>query len=336
MKGMQPVLEIRELRVVFAGVKKDLPVVEGINISLDRGRVLGLVGESGCGKSMTALAVLGLLPVGGRILEGEIRFQNENLLALSRKVMRSIRGRKIGMIFQDPNTALNPVRTIGSQLRETLRTHLKLNGKEVHALAEDTLRAMGLEQPKRLMACFPFQLSGGMRQRVMIAMALSLTPDVLIADEPTTALDATVQARILSEMKRLQTRYQTGMLLISHNMGVIAQLADEVAVMYAGMIIETGQSADIFHRSVHPYTRGLLAAVPRLNQKPGESLALIPGQPPVAGAIPPGCPFSPRCPWVKTLCRKRRPVLQALESGHLAACHFPLAPPGVLHSAAAS
>jgi oligopeptide/dipeptide ABC transporter ATP-binding protein len=336
MKGTQPVLEISKLRVVFSGVRQDLSVVEGVSLSLDRGRVLGLVGESGCGKSMTALAVLGLLPVGGRILEGEIRFQNENLLALSRKKMRGIRGRKIGMIFQDPNTALNPVRTIGSQLMETLRAHLKLNGKAIHALAEDTLRALGLEQPKRLMASFPFQLSGGMRQRVMIAMALSLAPDVLIADEPTTALDPTVQARILVEMKRLQTRYKTGMLLISHNMGVIAQLADEVAVMYAGMIMEKGQSADIFHRPVHPYTRGLLSAVPRLNQKPGESLALIPGQPPEAGAIPRGCPFFPRCPRVKTLCRKRRPVLRALESGHQAACHFPMAPPGGLHSAAAS
>jgi oligopeptide/dipeptide ABC transporter ATP-binding protein len=324
MNSTESILKIKDLHVAFDRGKRLLTVINGLNLELFRGKVLGLVGESGCGKSMTALSILRLLPSGGSITGGEILLENNNLLALPQRVMRHIRGKKIGMIFQDPNATLNPVRTIGSQFVETLQARLSLDRQKARLIAENMLNSLGLACPERLMRCFPFQLSGGMRQRVMIALALSLQPDILLADEPTTALDVTVQAQILAEIKKLQEQYQTGILLVSHNMGVIAQLCDEVAVMYAGSIVETGTAEEIFKQPAHPYTQGLLGAIPHLNRKAGQKLAIIKGQPPSAGKIPRGCPFAPRCGEAVEVCRRSRPPLQVLKGSHGAACHFPL------------
>lgn len=321
-----PILKISDLQVAFERGKRRLPVIEGLNLELFRGRVLGLVGESGCGKSMTALSVLRLLPSGGRITGGEILLGQENLLELSKREMRQIRGKRIGMIFQDPNSALNPVRRIGSQFIETLQTHLDLERPKAKMMAESMLSTLGLSCPERLMRCYPFQLSGGMRQRVMIALALSLQPDVLLADEPTTALDVTVQAQILAEMKKLQDQFKTAILLVSHNLGVIAQLCDEVAVMYGGTIVETGTVEALFKQTAHPYTQGLLYAIPHLYRGSGQTLTIIKGQPPEAGQIPQGCPFAPRCEAALDICQRSRPRLQKVGDGqgHQGACHFPL------------
>lgn len=326
MKGTEPILRISDLQVAFARGKMRLPVIEGLNLELFRGRVLGLVGESGCGKSMAALSVLGLLPPGGRITGGKILLGQENLLELSQGELRRIRGKKIGMIFQDPNSALNPVRRIGSQFIETLQTHLSLERPKAKLMAESMLSTLGLSCPERLMRCYPFQLSGGMRQRVMIALALSLQPDVLLADEPTTALDVTVQAQILAEMKKLQDQLKTAILLVSHNLGVIAQLCDEVAVMYGGTIVETGTVEALFKQTAHPYTQGLLQAIPHLDKGRGQILSIIKGQPPEAGRIPRGCPFAPRCGAALEICRRSRPTLRQVGDGpgHQGACHFPL------------
>ncbi|AFQ42603.1 ABC transporter ATP-binding protein [Desulfosporosinus meridiei] len=326
MKRTETILKISDLQVAFERGKRSLPVIEGLNLELLRGKVLGLVGESGCGKSMTALSVLRLLPSGGRITGGEILLDNENLLELSKGEMRRIRGKRIGMIFQDPNSALNPVRRVGSQFIETLQTHLSLERPKAKMMAESMLSTLGLSGPERLMRCYPFQLSGGMRQRVMIALALSLQPDVLLADEPTTALDVTVQAQILAEMKKLQDQFKTAILLVSHNLGVIAQLCDEVAVMYGGTIVETGTVEALFTQTAHPYTQGLLYAIPHLYKSRGQTLSIIKGQPPEAGRIPQGCPFAPRCGAALEICRRSRPTLQQTgdDPGHQRACHFPL------------
>ncbi|EHQ91107.1 ABC transporter ATP-binding protein [Desulfosporosinus youngiae] len=326
MKSSESILEISGLQVGFARGKRILPIIQGLDLKLSRGQVLGLVGESGCGKSMAALSVLRLLPPGGRITGGKILLGQENLLELSRGEMRRIRGKRIGMIFQDPNTALNPVRRIGGQFVETLRTHLALERQEAKLKAESMLSTLGLACPERLMRSYPFQLSGGMRQRVMIALALSLQPDVLLADEPTTALDVTIQAQILAELKGLQDQFQTAILLVSHNLGVIAQLCDEVAVMYGGTIVETGTVEALFRQTSHPYTQGLLQAIPHLDKGRGQTLRVIKGQPPEAGRIPQGCPFAPRCAAAAEICRQSRPTLQQVgeRPGHQGACHFPL------------
>lgn len=323
MIGTEPILTIKDLEVAFKRKKRNVPVIQGLNLKLYPGKVLGLVGESGCGKSMTALSILRLLPSGCRITGGEILLEKENLLAMPRGKMHRIRGRRIGMIFQDPGTALNPVRTIGGQYVETLQAHLSLDRHEARRTAENMLGLLGLASPERLMRCYPFQLSGGMRQRVVIALAMSLRPDILLADEPTTALDVTVQAQILEEMKKLQNQYHTCILMISHNMGVVAQTCEEVAVMYAGTIVETGSTEAIFKRPAHPYTQGLLYAIPHLNMKKQERLAIIKGQPPEAENIIPGCPFSPRCALTAEICVRCRPPLQELEDRHGVACHFP-------------
>lgn len=325
MNSNNPILRINDLKIVFNKHKRTIPVVDGLNLELYRGKVLGLVGESGCGKSITALSVLRLLPAGSSVTGGKIILENQNLLTLPQSRMRKIRGKKIGMIFQDPNTALNPVRTVGSQFVETLQTHLALNKRDAESAAAAMLAALGLACPGRIMRQYPFQLSGGMRQRVMIALAMALKPDILLADEPTTALDVTVQAQILAEMHKLQELYQTSILLISHNMGVIAQLADEVAVMYAGTVVETGTAEAIFFQPAHPYTRGLLYSIPNLNQDARQKLTTIDGQPPEPGKVPLGCPFAPRCAAAVEVCRRHKPALQALAGGHQAACHFPAA-----------
>lgn len=316
-------LDVDNLKVVFYSSKGDVTVVNGVSLSLARGEVLGLVGESGCGKSITALSILRLLPQAGKITQGEVRLQGQDLLKLSKDKIRQIRGRQIGMIFQDPNLALNPVRTIGRQFIETLRFRLTLSKPAAFRHAVEALLAMELADPEIIMKRYPFQLSGGMRQRVMIAMALAMSPDILIADEPTTALDVTVQAQILMEMRRLKDRLGTGILLISHNMGVIAQLSDRVAVMYAGGIVETGSVDAIFSRPAHPYTQALLHSVPEL-EGDKKTLYSIQGQPPKSAELVVGCPFYPRCLKKADVCREVRPTGRDIGNGHIVACLFPL------------
>lgn len=315
-------LEVKNLSVVFRTQRGLLTAVNNISFSLERGEVLGIVGESACGKSMTALSILRLLPPGGYISSGEICFEGSNLLRLPHEKMRRIRGKRIAMIFQDPNTTLNPVRTIGTQFTETLMAHLPVSRAAAREKALTMLFSLGLGAPERVLRRYPFQLSGGMRQRVMIAMALALEPDFLIADEPTTALDVTVQAQILNEMKRLKECYGTGILLISHNMGVIAQLSDRVAVMYTGSIVEYGQAKTLFHRPAHPYTRGLLNSVPALRSN-GELLHSIKGQPPIITNHSTGCPFAERCEIADIKCKDERPSLTRVGKNRQAACFFP-------------
>ncbi len=316
-------LKINNLRVEFQNGKKKLTAVNGVSLTLERGEVLGLVGESACGKSITALSVLRLLPPGGKVESGEILLAGENLLALSSAKMRQVRGKRIAMIFQDPAMALNPIRTIGSQFRETLKIRLGLSAKAARQKAIAQLTGLELARPENILKQYPFQLSGGMRQRVMIAIALALDPDILIADEPTTALDVTVQAQILAEINRLKNSIDAGVLLISHNMGVIAQLADRVAVMYAGTVVEEGPAASLFSRPAHPYTQGLLKSIPYIccdNHK----LHTIEGQPPLLNALPSGCPFAPRCERVREICYSELPHAVAVDHKHSAACFFPL------------
>lgn len=321
-ENRKTILEVKGLTTVFHTGPCKLKAVNNVSFSLKKGEVLGLVGESACGKSMTALSILRLLPPGGTIEGGEVLLEGENLLKLSREKMRRIRGKKIAMVFQDPNTTLNPVRTIGSQFIETLRTRLRLERKTARQKALEMLSATGLANPERIWKCFPFQLSGGMRQRVMIAMALSLEPDILIADEPTTALDVTVQAQILMEIKKLREQFKTGILLISHNMGIVAQISDRVAVMYAGSIVEYGPVASIFYWPAHPYTRALLKSIPDLNHK-GKSLHSIKGQPPALHRLPTGCTFYPRCSKAREICSASPPPQIALDHDHRVSCHIP-------------
>lgn len=321
--GKEALLEVRDLKVVFHSNKRDLTAVNGVSLSLARGEVLGLVGESGCGKSMTALSILRLLPQGGKIASGEVWLKGQDLMKFSKDKIRQVRGRQIAMIFQDPNLSLNPVRTIGKQFTETLRKRLFLSGGDAFHKGVEALLAMELAEPERLMRRYPFQLSGGMKQRVMIAMALALNPEILIADEPTTALDVTVQAQILMEMKKLKASMGTGILLISHNMGVIAQLSDRVAVMYAGDIVEQGLVDTVFFQPAHPYTQALLNSVPELEGHT-KSLCFINGQPPNSGNLSVGCPFYPRCTKGEEICRNVRPAWKDRGNGQSVACFFPL------------
>lgn len=316
-------LEVKDLKVVFQTSQGNLTALNRVSLSLARGEVLGLVGESGCGKSITALSLLRLLPQAGRITQGEILLEGQDLLKLNKEEIRQVRGRRIGMIFQDPNLALNPVRTIGRQLTETLRLRLNLSAPAAFRQGGEALSAMELADPERLMKRYPFQLSGGMRQRVMIAMAMAIRPDFLIADEPTTALDVTVQAQILMEMRKLKESQGTGILLISHNMGVIAQLSQRVAVMYAGEIVESGLVDSIFAQPAHPYTQALLQSVPQLAGDK-KTLYSILGQPPNSAEWPVGCPFYPRCFQKADICREARPPEKYIGEGQRAACFFPL------------
>jgi oligopeptide/dipeptide ABC transporter ATP-binding protein len=293
--------------------------VNGISFTLEAGQTLVLVGESGSGKTATALSLLGLIEPPGVIAAGEVWLNGCNLLELPKKQLRQIRGREISLVFQDPMTSLNPVLTIGSQLYETIIAHERISRTEARRKARELLARVGLPEPERLMRLYPFQLSGGMRQRVMIAIALALRPRILIADEPTTALDVTVQAQILSELRRLQREFNTAIILITHDLGIVAEMAEEVAVMYAGSLVEQGPALEVFENPRHPYTRALLRSVPCLGQK--EKLVPIQGHPPSLLNLPDRCAFLPRCPEAGTECFGRKPRLQAVASGHLVACY---------------
>ena len=318
---MAKLLEVKNLRTYFYTEEGVVRAVDGVTWDLSEGETLGLVGESGCGKSVTAMSILRLIPnPPGRIVDGEILFDGKDLLKISDAEMRTIRGNRIAMVFQEPMTSLNPVLTISQQIREAITLHLGLHDEEATARAVELLEMVGIPEAAGRLHDYPHQFSGGMRQRVMIAMALSCNPRLLIADEPTTALDVTIQAQILEIMARLATELNTAVLVITHNLGVVARYADRVNVMYAGKIVESGTAVDIFKHARHPYTVGLLHSVPRLDATEHVRLATIEGQPPLLIQPIPGCSFEPRCDWAIDKCKTDAPPLEEKTPNHTAAC----------------
>jgi len=311
-----PILEVENLRTWFTSEAGTAKAVDGVSFHVEAGETLGIVGESGCGKTVTSLSIMGLIPrPPGRIVEdSSIRFRGQELTTLPANEFRRIRGNEIAMIFQEPMTSLNPVYTVGDQIRESLRLHRKMGRKEARAAGVAALREVGIPEPDRRFDEYPHQLSGGMRQRVMIAMALSCEPDLLIADEPTTALDVTIQAQILDLLAALRTRRGMAMLLITHDLGVVAEVCDRVLVMYAGQVVESGSVEDIFHRPRHPYTRGLLASLPRLEDR-GRRLNPIEGTVPSPVNWPHGCRFRDRCPHAWDRCAAEMPPLIPTPGG---------------------
>jgi oligopeptide/dipeptide ABC transporter ATP-binding protein len=314
-------LEIEGLRTQFLTSAGVVRAVDGISYNVDEGETVAIVGESGCGKSVSALSILRLIPdPPGRIVGGSIRFMGKDLLAMSDAEIREVRGHHIGMVFQEPMTSLNPVLTIGRQLTETVEHHLGVDHDKAMERARELLGLVGISDAERRLVQYPHHLSGGMRQRVMIAMALACEPKLVIADEPTTALDVTIQAQILELMKDLTKRLGVALIIITHNLGVVARYANRVNVMYAGKIIERGNARDIYHNPRHPYTLGLLRSVPRLDQARGERLIPIDGQPPDLTRLDAGCAFRPRCVFAVERCAGEFPPLEDDGSGHLAAC----------------
>jgi len=317
---MSRLLTIEDLRIYFNILAGTVRAVDGVSFHLDRGETLGVVGESGCGKSVTALALLQLIPMPpGKLVGGQAEFEGMDLLGLHSDQIRKVRGNRISMIFQEPMTSLNPVFTIGNQIKEAIQLHQGLNARQAEEKAVEMLDLVGIPDPRRRIGEYPHQLSGGMRQRVMIAMALSCNPALLIADEPTTALDVTVQAQILELMLDLQAKINMSIMMITHNLGVIAEVADRVIVMYCGKIVESADVHSIFHKPMHPYTRQLLASVPHLGAEQTR-LQEIPGMVPSLYALPPGCDFHTRCAQAAEGCKLRSPELTELEPAHWVAC----------------
>ena len=320
-----PLLSVRDLEVKFHTRRATIHAVNGISFDLDAGETLGIVGESGCGKSVSALAMMGILPKAGRVTNGEVMFQDRNLLALPDSAMRSIRGRDIGMVFQDPMTSLNPVLTIGRQITEVLQKHLDLDKEDARAQAADLLGRVGIPAAKDRLRDYPHQFSGGMRQRVMIAMAIACQPKVLIADEPTTALDVTIQAQILDLLRTLIREERMALILITHDLGVVAGVCERTHVMYAGRFVETAPTRELFARPRHPYTLGLLKSVPRLDAVRKEPLDPIGGSPPGLTSWPSACAFAPRCAYAVEESLEEVPPLQQVDSpDHFVACFNPV------------
>ena len=318
---MAPLLEVRDLKTYFFTDDGVVKAVDGISYEIEAGETLGLVGESGCGKSVSALSLLRLIPSPpGRIVGGEVLFEGEDLLKVSDDAIRHVRGNRIAMIFQEPMTSLNPVLTISRQLTEALELHLKLDGTAAKQRAIQLLDMVGIPEAAARIDDYPHQFSGGMRQRVMIAMALSCNPKLLLADEPTTALDVTIQAQVLEILARLSREFGTAVIIITHNLGVVARYADRVNVMYAGKIIETATAKTLYANPKHPYTVGLLTSVPRLDQERKSKLIPIEGVPPDLINMPPGCPFYPRCTYRVDKCAQEMPPLIDVEAGHRVAC----------------
>ena len=318
---MAALLEIEDLVVDFATPAGDLRAVNGVSYDVSAGEIVAVVGESGSGKSVTALSILRLLPEPpARIVGGRIRLDGADLLTLDADGIRHVRGRRVGMVFQEPMTSLNPVLSIGRQLTEAMREHLGLSPAAARARAVELLDIVGIAAPESRLKQYPHHLSGGMRQRVMIAMALACKPEVIIADEPTTALDVTIQAQILELMRDLCRRLGVALVIITHNLGIVARHADRVNVMYAGRIVECGPAADIYRRPSHPYTIGLLNSVPRLDRPRGAPLDPIPGNPPDPLALPAGCAFQPRCAFATALCAEQAPALRPVAGAHASAC----------------
>lgn len=318
------ILEVRNLKTYFYTYEGVAKAVDGVCCHLAKGEPLGVVGESGCGKSVTALSILRLVPVPpGKIVGGEILFKGKNLLEFTEDEMRKVRGNRISMIFQEPMTSLNPVFTVGDQIQETLRLHQGLSKKETLEKSIEMLRRVDISSPEKAVERYPHELSGGMRQRVMIAMALACNPEILIADEPTTALDVTIQAQILDLMIKLKEELGMAIILITHNLGVVAETSKRVLVMYAGKIVEEAETKSLFINPKHPYTRGLLKSIPILGDKIRRGkvrLREIPGVVPSPHELPSGCKFSTRCPSVMDICREKEPELKETEKGHFSSC----------------
>jgi oligopeptide/dipeptide ABC transporter ATP-binding protein len=320
----EPLLRVEDLRVEFWTSRGTVYAVNGISFDLARGETLGIVGESGCGKSVTSLALLGLLPRAGRVTNGRAVFDGQDLLALSEDRLRAIRGREIAMIFQDPMTSLNPVLTIGRQIREALETHFDMDQSQANRRAAELLDQVGIPSAKLRLKDYPHQFSGGMRQRAMIAMALACEPKLLIADEPTTALDVTIQAQILDLLRELVAEHQASLILITHDLGVVAGTCRNVNVMYAGTIVESGSATGIFRSPRHPYTFGLLESIPRIDSGARRKLRPIPGAPRDMLSPPEWCPFAPRCSNAIAVCTEQRPSLEPIEPDQRAACFNPV------------
>ncbi|AIQ19485.1 MULTISPECIES: ABC transporter ATP-binding protein [Paenibacillus] len=317
---MTELLEVSGLCTEFVSAAGTVRAVDGISLSVRKGETLGIVGESGCGKSITSLSIMQLLPKRiSRIAAGQIRFEGKNMLEMPAKEVRNIRGNRIAMIFQEPMTSLNPVFKIGRQISESARFHLKLGKKEANERAVEMLRKVGIPRPEKIAEQYAHQLSGGMRQRVMIAMAMVCNPQLLIADEPTTALDVTIQAQILDLMRDLQKNEGMSILMITHDLGVVAEMCDRVVIMYAGQIVEETDVATLYNNPLHPYTQGLLASLPQLAGD-NDRLSSIPGQVPNPANLPPGCRFAPRCPMVVQRCWEERPELLEIQPGHTCRC----------------
>jgi oligopeptide/dipeptide ABC transporter ATP-binding protein len=314
-------LEVSGLRTWFETPRGTVKVLDGLDLAVEPGSILGLVGESGSGKSVTALSILGLVRPPGRVVGGEVRFQGRNLRALSERELRRVRGKEISMIFQDPRGFLDPVARVGSILTQIIRTHEPLGRREAKERALELARAVGLASPERVLRAYPHELSGGMAQRAMIALALACSPKLLIADEPTTALDVTIQIQIVRLLADLRERFGLTIVLITHNLSLVAEVCDQIAVMYAGEIVELGPAEEIFERPRHPYTVGLLNARPTIAGGDGQ-LADIPGRVPDLLEPPPGCRFQPRCFLAQTICRQQAPELRPLGAGRSSRCHF--------------
>ncbi|MGG1619047.1 ABC transporter ATP-binding protein [Paenibacillus sp. NRS-1782] len=317
---MAQLLEVTNLRTEFKTAAGTIRAVDGVDLSVGKGETLGIVGESGCGKSITSLSIMQLLPKGlGKVAAGEVRFNGENILDYSERKMRSIRGNEMAMIFQEPMTSLNPVFKIGKQIAESARYHHGVSKHKAKAMAVEMLTKVGIPRPEKVAVSYPHELSGGMRQRVMIAMAMVCNPKLLIADEPTTALDVTIQAQILDLMRDLQKSEGTSILMITHDLGVVAEMCDRVVIMYAGQVVEETDVKTLFKAPKHPYTQSLLASLPQLNSDQ-ERLASIPGQVPNPLDMPAGCRFAPRCQFAKEICLAEDPELMEVEPGHKSRC----------------
>lgn len=320
---MTRLLEVTDLQTHFFTRDGVVKAVDGVSFTLDKGETLGVVGESGSGKSVTAMSIMRLIPdPPGKVVGGDIVFKGESVLAMSASQVRSLRGNRIAMIFQDPMTSLNPVYRVGEQIGESVRLHKGASKQEAFERAVELLDLVGIPHPRERARDYPHQFSGGMRQRAMIAMALACDPDILIADEPTTALDVTIQAQILDLMNELQDRTGTAIIMITHDLGIVADMADKVLVMYAGRPVEYGSAADVFYHPQHPYTWGLLDSLPRHDVAEKDELNPIQGQPPSLIRVPKGCSFNPRCPYACMICAEQEPVLTEAGDGHMSACHF--------------
>ena len=313
------ILSVQNLHTSFHTDKGEVKAVNGVTINLEKGKILGIVGESGSGKSVTAYSIMRILEKNGRITEGKILYKGQDIAAFSEKQMREFRGKCCSIIFQDPMTSLNPVFTVGNQLKEAIELHTDRKGKEAEARAIEMLTLVGVNEPEKRVKQYPYELSGGMRQRVMIAMALACEPDILIADEPTTALDVTIQAQILELMQSLQKKLGMAIIMVTHDLGVIADMCDEIIVMYGGRVCERGTAEDIFYRPHHEYTKGLLRSIPNVDRI-GEKLIPIPGTPINLLNMPKGCAFCPRCEEAMKICIEEQPPEMQMPDGHFASC----------------
>jgi len=316
-------LEVQNLKTYFRDQNATVKAVDGVSFYVDEKETLGIVGESGSGKSLTSLSILRLVPKPGRIVEGKILLEGRDLLKLSEKQMRRVRGEKISMVLQDPMTSLNPAFTVGNQIGETISTHLKVKGKALTARIIEMLKQVKIPSPETRIHAYPHQMSGGMKQRVVGAIAISCQPRLLIADEPTTSLDVTIQAQYLELLKELQRKMGMSLIFITHDFGIVADICDRVAVMYAGQIVESAPVRTIFYEPAHPYTAALLQAVPKLETKV-DRLTSISGQPPNPASLPAGCRFAPRCPYADEKCRQEEPPIFAIEDNHHVKCWYPL------------